>query len=91
MNRYQLRFRTVHGVEKASRVGIDGPDAEVHHRQPRGNIVVLKVPGHHYWSAIGTQSYAPAEFIVLKQDDDYPNWYHVIASFPVRKIVKGER
>lgn len=32
--------------------------------------IVLKVPGQMYWSGIGMQSYAPAQYVVLIKPDN---------------------
>ena len=60
---YRLYVRT--DSQLASVGGIDQPDAPIVKRTE--NILVLKVPGHKYWSQLPpgpTHGYAPAEYQV---------------------------
>ena len=72
-------------------VGIDQPKAILHDGRPNGRIVVLKVPGHNYWSGRGQQSYAPTEFQVYErnQDTSIATWYRLVTTFPARKRANG--
>jgi len=72
---------------KARIAGIDQPTATVHKGTPTSRVVVLKVPGHSYWSGRGEQSYAPAEFQVyerIEENGEPTMWHREVTSFPVR-------
>lgn len=84
MERYRLHLRN---DGKAEVLGIDQPPAIVHHGSASSRHIVLKVPGHNYWSGRGEQSYAPAEFQVYTRTDDNDtsgHWYLKVVDFPVR-------
>lgn len=84
MERYRLHIRNDGKVEI---LGIDQPPAILHHGSETSRHVVLKVPGHKYWSGRGEQSYAPAEFQVYTRTDDghqHGKWYLGVVTFPVR-------
>lgn len=74
------------------RDGIVTPrDTALHYRQ--ADIVVIKIPGHQYWSGRGRQSYAGASFVVysverdtlIHDDAGETFWARRIIEFPVRK------
>lgn len=58
-----------------ARPGVETPKGtKVHHKDSRRdpfNTLVIKVPGHKYWSALRTQSYAAAEYIVYQVTDGH--------------------
>lgn len=72
--------------------GVEEPTATLHYRAASG-IIVVKIPGHNYWSSRGQQSYAGAVFRVLRileeevADDTGVAYMYVekIVEFPVRK------
>jgi hypothetical protein len=54
----------VYDDKRVDRLGVEQPAAEIQYRNRE--YIVLKVPGHQYWSARAEQSYAAAEFQVYK-------------------------
>ena len=58
---------------KAKIHGVDHPPAVVLAKS--GEYLVMKIPGHMYWAAIGSQNYASPEIIVYRiiglKDDGY--------------------
>lgn len=85
MGRSYLRLRKDNG--KVEREGVEQPPAEI--VAERGDIIVLKVPGHGYWTGRGLpQGYAGAEFQVWQFEDDHTTtvggWANLLIEFPVR-------
>lgn len=71
MYRIYVRKNEDGNISHASLSGIEQPDAKVvswKRQQFEANeeVIVLKVPGHNYWSGRGEQSYAPAEYQIYK-------------------------
>ena len=71
----------------ATLCGIEMPEATVVKRT--ANSIVLKVPGHKYWSGRGWQSYAKAEYQVYtistterSEIGDTDEWEHIKA-YPI--------
>lgn len=54
----------VYDDKRVDRLGVEQPAAEIQYRNRE--YIVLKVPGHQYWSARAEQSYAPAEFQIYR-------------------------
>lgn len=80
--RVRLHFHDDGTVEES---GIDQPRAELWKGNEATQYVILKVPGHNYWSGRGEQSYAPAEFHVFENREDEYGWYTPVVSFPIRR------
>jgi len=87
-------FLTVKSDGEVRRHGIETPTGTVLHHELRDYLIV-KVPGHKYWSALATQSYASAEFIVYKKEEltsenEFERNFKcsTLLGFPIRKVEK---
>lgn len=85
LSRYKLR-ESYDGVDV---FGVDVPSAVLHHGDlAKSNVVVLKVPGHKYWTGIGMDwGYEPASFWVMERGTgNNEGWWILVIQFPVRKV-----
>lgn len=61
---HTYHFRVIGDVVEFN--GLDEPDSRLHHLAPGHQLLVVKVPGHKYWSSRGQQSYAGADLRIIK-------------------------
>lgn len=90
-------FLTVKKDDEKSvrRHGIETPTGTIVHHETRDYLIV-KVPGHNYWSGRGQQSYGTAEFIVYKKEEmtgenEFERDFKcsTVIGFPIRKKAKA--
>lgn len=79
---------TIREDKTVTRHGVETP-ADTRLIKLTKDTIVIKVPGHKYWTALGAPfAYAPGEFEVYRIEEVYPDStsYKVtrLASFPVR-------
>jgi hypothetical protein len=67
---------------KCKRVGLDEPVATV--MEVQEDYMLIKIPGHSYWSGRGMQSYASPEMVVLQRREN-GWWYEVLSHDCKRK------